>query len=114
MLMKRNGLAPTVFLATALCLICTATFGQSQQDATQHRIANSANQTQRIVSAVNESDLVQLRGHTHPLAVPEFDEGGVADDLRMGHMFVVLRRSPQQEQALEHLAAQLHNPHSAN
>jgi subtilase family serine protease len=112
--MKRNVLAPTVFLATALCLICTATFGQSQQDATQHRFANSANQTQRIVSAVNESDLVQLRGHTHPLAVPEFDEGVVADDFRMEHMFVVLQRSPQQEQALEHFAAQLHNPHSAN
>jgi hypothetical protein len=30
--MKRNLPAPTVFLATALCLICTATFGQSQQE----------------------------------------------------------------------------------
>ena len=68
----------------------------------------------RIVSAVNESDLVQLNGSTHPLALPKYDQGLVADGLRMEHMFVVLRRSPEQEQALQQLAAALQNPHSAS
>jgi hypothetical protein len=73
--------------------------------------ASSSNQ---IVSAVNESDLVQLSGSTHPLALPKYDQGLVADGLRMEHMFVVLRRSPEQEQSLQQLAAALQNPHSAS
>jgi hypothetical protein len=52
-------------------------------------------QSNQIVTAVNESDLVQLNGSTHPLARAEFDEGLVADGFRMDHMFVVLRRSSE-------------------
>ena len=76
--------------------------------------APSSNPADRIVTSVNESDLVQLTGNTHPLALAKFDQGAVADSLRMEHMFVVLRRSPEQEQALERLAAELQNPHSVN
>jgi subtilase family serine protease len=76
--------------------------------------AQSSNPANRIVTAVNESDLVQLTGNTHPLALQTFDQGPVADSLRMEHMFVVLRRSPAQEQALQRLAAEFQNPHSAN
>ncbi len=71
-------------------------------------------QSNRIVTSVNESDLVQLNGSTHSLASPKFDQGLVADSLRMEHMFVVLRRSPEQEQSLQRLSAQFQNPHSAN
>jgi len=71
-------------------------------------------QTNQIVTAVNESDLVQLNGSTHPLARAEFDQGLVADGLRMDHMFVVLRRSPEHEQALQRLMAELQNPHSTS
>ena len=76
--------------------------------------APSSNPANRIVTSVNESDLVQLTGNTHPLALSKFDQGAVADSLRMEHLFVVLRRSPKQEQALERLAAELQNPHSVN
>lgn len=68
----------------------------------------------RIVAPVDESNLVQLRGNTHPLALAKFDQGAVPDSLPMEHMYVVLQRSPEQEKALEQLIAALHNPHSAN
>jgi subtilase family serine protease len=63
---------------------------------------------------VNESDLVQLVGNTHPLAAAAFDQGAVADGFPMEHMFVQLRRSPEQEQALQRLNAELQDPHSVN
>jgi pseudomonalisin len=76
--------------------------------------AHSPSSANRIVSTVNESDLVQLPGSTHRLAISEFDQGLVADSLPMEHIFVVLRRSPEQEEALQQLMAELQNPHSAN
>ena len=76
--------------------------------------ASSSNPANRIVTAVNESELVQLSGGTHPLALAKYDQGAVADSLRMDHVFVVLQRAPQQEQSLEQLAAALQNPHSAS
>jgi len=68
----------------------------------------------QIVSAVNETDLVQLRGSTPPMAIARFDRGAVADSLPMEHMFLVLRRSSAQEHAIEELIASLHDPHSAS
>ena len=68
----------------------------------------------RITAQVNESKLVQLNGSTHPMARLEFDQGSVADSLPMEHMFVLLRRSPEQESAVERLSAQQHDPQSAN
>ncbi|HTS58231.1 MAG TPA: protease pro-enzyme activation domain-containing protein, partial [Terriglobales bacterium] len=68
----------------------------------------------QILSAVNETDLVELRGSTHPLAIAKFDRGAVADSLPMEHMFLVLRRSSAQEQAIEEFIAALHDPHSAS
>ncbi len=76
--------------------------------------SQSSSTVNRIVSTVNESDLVQLKGNTYPLAISEFDRGPVAASLLMEHMFVVLRRSPEQEKSLEKLMAELQNPHSAN
>jgi subtilase family serine protease len=68
----------------------------------------------RIAGPVNESDLVQLAGNTHPLALTKFDQGRVADSLPMEHMFLVLQRSPGQERALERLIAEQQSPRSAN
>lgn len=77
--------------------------------------ANAAdNATPRITGPIDESALVQLTGNTHPLAIPRFDQGPVPDNLPMTHMYVVLRRSPEQETSLEQRIAALHNPGSAN
>ena len=68
----------------------------------------------QITGAVNESELVQLSGSTHPLALAKFDQGPVADSLPMEHMYVVLRRSQEYESALEQQIGALHDPSSAN
>jgi hypothetical protein len=66
----------------------------------------------QVTGAVNEAELIQLTGNTHPLALPKFDQGAVRDSLPMEHMFLVLRRSPEQETALQQLIAALHDPNS--
>ncbi|HEV2520908.1 MAG TPA: Ig-like domain repeat protein [Candidatus Acidoferrales bacterium] len=57
----------------------------------------------RIVDAVNEGALVTLRGNTHPLAQPRFDRGAAPPDLPMSRMLLVLKRSTEQESALQKL-----------
>src|ERR1700687_4293496 len=57
----------------------------------------------RVVERVNESALVTLRGNTHPLAQPQFDQGAAPPDLPMARMLLVLNRSDAQESALQTL-----------
>jgi subtilase family serine protease len=68
----------------------------------------------RIIGPINESQLVQLTGNTHPLALPQFDRGPVPDDLLLPHMSVVLRRDDARETSLEQLIVSMHDPHSPN
>jgi subtilase family serine protease len=98
--------------ASLFGLVCLAvgsaplTFGAGQ--------SGSPTAAARIVNAINESNSVKLVGNKHPLAVPQYDQGAVPDNLPLEHMFLQLRRSPEQEQALQHLIDELHDPHSAN
>jgi pro-kumamolisin-like protein/Big-like domain-containing protein len=68
----------------------------------------------RITEAVDETNLVQLRGNVHPLARPEFDQGVVADSQPMNRMLLLLQRSPEQEAALSMLMEQQLTKGSAN
>ena len=54
----------------------------------------------RITQAIDETQLVRLRGNVHPLARPEFDRGPVSDATPMDRMLLVLQRGPDQEAAL--------------
>jgi hypothetical protein len=65
--------------------------------------SNTASPQSRIVERVNESALVTLRGNTHPLAQSRFDQGIAPPDLPMARMLLVLRRSAEQESALQKL-----------
>jgi Pro-kumamolisin, activation domain len=78
-------------------------------------LANAAESASpRITASINESALVQLTGNTPPLALPQFDRGAVPDSLAMTHVYVVLRRSQEQEESFEQLIAFQHNPASAS
>ena len=56
-----------------------------------------------------------LAGNTRPEAKnPGNDRGPVADDMPMPHMMLQLRRPAAQEQALQALIDQLHDPKSPN
>src|SRR5579864_1017087 len=57
-------------LAPALALILTAPLAAAAQ--------GSAPQV-RITGQIDEGNLTTLRGNTHPLARPQFDQGAVAD-----------------------------------
>jgi len=68
----------------------------------------------RITTPVDEAVLTTLRGNTHPLARPEFDQGPAPPSLPMDRMLLVLRRSQEQETALQTLLDQQHDKSSAN
>jgi hypothetical protein len=55
---------------------------------------------QLITQPVDETRLTVLKGNTHRLARPEFDQGAAPATLPMQRMLLVLKRSPQQEAAL--------------
>jgi len=91
--MSKHRCAPSVSLLVFLLALVASVFPRSGYCAN------------RVAGPVNESELVSLAGNTHPLALRKFDVGAVADDFAMDHMFVVLRRAPEQEQALVKLMA---------
>jgi len=67
-----------------------------------------------VVDRIDENRLHRLTGNTRPEAIAANDRGLVADDLAMDHMLLQLRRSPEQEQAIQQFVDQLHNPQSPN
>jgi subtilase family serine protease len=66
----------------------------------------------RITEPVDPSRTVALPGNVSPLAKPEFDLGAAPASMPMQRMLLVLRRSPEQEQALQLLIESQHNPQS--
>ena len=65
-----------------------------------------------IRGRVEEARTVTLAGNTRPEANAANDAGEVADDLRMDHMLLQLKRSAQQEQSVTQFIEELHNPKS--
>src|SRR6266849_591106 len=68
----------------------------------------------RITQAIDEKNLVQLRGNVHPLARAEFDQGVVADSQPMNRMLLLLQRSPEQGVALQQLMSEQQSKDSPN
>ncbi len=57
----------------------------------------------RITQPVDMEKTITLRGNTHPLARPEYDQGVAPDSLPMERMLLVLQRSAAQEATLRNL-----------
>jgi hypothetical protein len=57
----------------------------------------------RITQPIDETDLVTLKGNTHPLARPEYDRGVAPDSQPMNRALLLLQRSPEQDAALRQL-----------
>src|SRR3989475_2215952 len=68
----------------------------------------------RITQSINEMDRVALTGNTHPEARLANDRGVVAKDFPMEHMLLQLKRSPEQEKALQQFIDELHTKGSPN
>jgi regulation of enolase protein 1 (concanavalin A-like superfamily) len=68
----------------------------------------------RITQSVDDMNRVPLEGNTHPEARPANDRGVVANDFAMEHMLLQLKRSPQQEQAVQQFIDELQTKGSPN
>ena len=66
----------------------------------------------RIVDRIDESNLVTLKGNTHPAANAKNDRGRVSPDLPMTDLILVLSRSPEQQAAFEKFVAGQYDPNS--
>ncbi len=69
-------------------------------------LARQSDVPDRITETIDEMKLIRLKGNTHPLARLEFDRGIAPPALPLDHMLLVLRRSPEQEAALQLLLDQ--------
>ena len=96
--------APIVKLLTILGL---AILTGSARAANQ---AGSPTAASRIVEAIDEAKLVPLAGQTHPLAAAKYDQGAIPDSFPMEHMFLQLRRSSEDEEALQRSIDELQDP----
>jgi hypothetical protein len=67
-----------------------------------------------VVQQVDESARVTLERNTRPEANAHNDRGAVADDFPMEHMLLQLKRSAEQEKALDQLIDELHRKGSPN
>src|SRR6266403_202636 len=68
----------------------------------------------RIRQGINEMDRVALPGNTRPEARFANDRGPVSNNFTMEHMLLQLKRSPEQEAALQQFIDDLHTKDSAN
>jgi Pro-kumamolisin, activation domain/Abnormal spindle-like microcephaly-assoc'd, ASPM-SPD-2-Hydin len=82
------------------------------QTTTQLQPATEAPVPSRVLTAVDDVKRTTLPGNTHPMARKQFESGRVASSVRMERIMLVLKRSPEQEGALEKFLTGLYDPTS--
>ena len=105
---RKTGFFAVVVLATLMA--APSVFGQVESGPLPRAKVPQA----RITQAIDETNRVTLRGNTRPEAVLANDRGPVATDFAMEHMLLQLKRSPEQEQALQQFLDELHAAGSPN
>ena len=91
------------FFWAVVCLAPLPTLALAQQRAPA-----------RIKQPIDESRLAVLKGNTYPLAQTSFDRGSVPSNLPVNRMLLLLRRTAEQETALESLLEQQQDKSSPN
>jgi len=103
--MRASCLKSLVLTCTVLGLLSTTSAATSSAGCTP--LANN-----RVTSVVDDGVLTPLSSNVHPLARAEFDQGRVSDSLPLQHIVMLLKRSPEQELALQTRIDQMHNQQS--
>ena len=67
-----------------------------------------------ITQAVDDANLAVLKGNTHPMALPRYDQGAVPGAMMLNRMLLVLKRSPAQDAALDQLMQDQQDKSSPN
>ncbi len=76
--------------------------------------ASAQNSKRLIVDTVDENQLVTLRGNTPPPAIAKNDLGRVSSGMRMTDLILVLRRSPEVQEAFDTFVESQYEPNSPN
>ncbi len=103
MAVLRCPLFPAIVVVSA-ALLCSTSVGASP-------VGNQAHPP-RIVSPVNNADMVRLHGQVHQLARPQFDRGAVSQSLPMNRMVLLLRSDAEQDAVLRQLLVDLQDQSS--
>jgi subtilase family serine protease len=99
-----------LFQRTALCLALSLSLLAFNRTSSAEVTAGSSTARPLIQGKVNDNQLVTLRGNTRSEARAEFDRGAVASDFKMEHMWLQLKRAPEQQKALDSLVDRMHTP----
>src|SRR5438309_1327902 len=92
--MKRSRrLLPLGCALAMVCLFSVKSEAGQSSGAVQNRVTRKPDENVRVT----------LAGNVHPRARPEYSRGAVADSLRMDRILLVLKRSEDQETALQAL-----------
>jgi hypothetical protein len=105
----RNSLFVLVVMVT---LTGVRASGQTKPDSTA--TGQAARIPARIMQAIDETQMVQLKGNVHRLARAEFDQGAVSNATPMKRMQLLLQRSTEQEAALQQFMAEQMSQESPN
>src|SRR4029077_2140004 len=85
------------------------------QEMANQQIGGQKNYARPLISQpVDEARRVVLKGNIHPLARTQFQVGVAPQDLSLQRMLLVLKRSPEQDQALLKLLDDQQDKSSAN
>ena len=76
--------------------------------------APNAHPVPTITATIDATHLATLAGNTRPEATAANDLGAVGDSLPLGHLYLQLKRSTEQEAALKSYIDELHDPKSSN
>ncbi|MGO9324967.1 MAG: Ig-like domain repeat protein [Terracidiphilus sp.] len=68
----------------------------------------------RVVGRIDESQLITLKGNTHPAAIDQNDRGLASPNLAMTDVILVLKRGPEQQAAFDQFVASQYDPSSPN
>src|SRR5262249_34007909 len=102
---RKVRIVPCMAVCLGVFFSCTPAWGQG---------VSGLHARPMVTQSVDENQRVSLRGNTRPEANLRHDRGAVPDALPMEHMLLQLKRSGEQEQALQQFIDELHRPGSPN
>jgi len=105
-MIRRMGIASFIAGFLVILSISQATYAQTVETGRYARAM--------VTQKIDESQRVILAGNTRPEVRPENDRGPVADDFPIEHILLQLKRSPEQEQALDQFTEELQTKGSPN
>ncbi len=98
--------------ASLIVIACLLSFAPSIGPSSAALAADALFAQPRITAAIDETNLVRVANNVVKAFNAANDRGVVADDFPLEHLQLQLRRSPEQERALDAFIDALHDPKS--